>query len=216
MHDSRTMREQHARKGARARTLREQSSAGFYRRRLQTPCTLRNLYCSFMITRAYTHARGVLSATATIAGLGLLRPIMPSVTQSTKRQKEKMSFPYVCRKLSGRARSYTHAETHAKCCGAGWRGAARCAIANTSPRENENYFVALSMKTLSTGAYSKTFARHSIPVTGLTATTHDSGPLSSVPCYLIVQPLPPLDSSNLEARTAIGLVSLLQVPLSII
>lgn len=47
-------------------------------------------------------------------------------------------------------------------------------------RENGNYFVALSMKTLSTRAYSKTFARHNIPVTRLTATTHESGPLSSV------------------------------------
>lgn len=36
--------------------------------------------------------------------------------------------------------------------------------------------------------YSKTFARHSIPLMGLTATTHDLGPLSSIPCCLIVPP----------------------------
>jgi len=44
----------------------------------------------------------------------------------------------------------------------------------TSARGSGGSFAALSMKTLSGGAYSKTFARHNIPVTGLTATTHDS------------------------------------------
>lgn len=38
------------------------------------------------------------------------------------------------------------------------------------------------------GAYSKTLARHNIPVIGLTATTHDFGPLSFIPCCLIVPP----------------------------
>jgi len=95
------------------------------------------------------------------------------------------------------------------------RRAASCrrvrSATETSARGGGGCFAALSMKTLSAGAYSKTFARHNIPVTGLTATTHDSPghypPFHAISSYLAPAPLLP------SLLAVIRFVSLLWAPL---